>query len=210
MGGTVVVVGATVVVVGVVVAAAVDFAVLPAHPLTSTTSTTVMARRAVERLVLAGMRRPPPALQRGEGRVPGATWCDRRAGVEPVRGDGAAASATSSDDAPCPTGWGSGSLASRSAVLAWNATPCLAVEKEANVELVPAPPGTGQPLTTQPGQLEPTGRVRRSHPTAAAGLGSCQRGKWSLRTGRTCGRAGDHRCQARARFVLAAVPSSCP
>jgi hypothetical protein len=32
---------------------------------------------------------------------------------------------------------GSGSLASRSAVFAWNATPCLAVEKEANVEVVP-------------------------------------------------------------------------
>src|SRR6266545_2855115 len=29
--------------------------------------------------------------------------------------------------------------------------------------------------------------------------GACQRGKWSLRTGLTCGRAGDHRCQARAR-----------
>jgi hypothetical protein len=67
----VVVVGATVVVVGVVLAdSAVDFAFLPAHPLTSRTSRTVTARRAVERLVMAGMRKPPPALQRGEGRVP--------------------------------------------------------------------------------------------------------------------------------------------
>jgi hypothetical protein len=52
-------------------------------------------------------------------------------------GDGAAAAATSCDDAPCPTGRGSGSLASRSAILAPNLTPWLGFEKAANAELVP-------------------------------------------------------------------------
>jgi hypothetical protein len=63
--------------------------------------------------------------------------CDWRAGSEP--GDGAAATATSFDDAPCPTGRGSGSLASRSAVLTANVTPCLgSVENATNADVVMA------------------------------------------------------------------------
>src|SRR6266571_3046447 len=103
----------------------------------------VSPRVAVLRLVMAGTGKPPPAVRRGEGRVPRDVMCARRAGVQPAR-DGAAAAATSSDDAPCPTGRGSGSLASRSAVLAGNATPCLVVEKEANVEVIPGFRGIGR------------------------------------------------------------------
>jgi hypothetical protein len=69
----------------------------------SRAQTTATAKRAAERLVLAGMRRPPPALQRGEGRAPR----DVLLIGEPASsqaGDGAAATATSSDDAPCPPG----------------------------------------------------------------------------------------------------------
>jgi hypothetical protein len=134
-GETVLVVGATVLVVVPGVDAAVEVAVLPAHPPTSRTSRTVAARRAVERLLVAGLRKP---LQRcNAARVA----CQARLGVDgelarASQGTGAAAAATSSDDTPCPARWGSGSLASRSAVLAWKATPCLAVGKEANVEVV--------------------------------------------------------------------------
>src|SRR5215212_6458620 len=69
-GGTVVVVGATVVLV-VDWPAAVESSLWPAHPPTSATSRTIATRRAAaDRRVPAGMRKPPPALRRGEGRVP--------------------------------------------------------------------------------------------------------------------------------------------
>jgi hypothetical protein len=68
--------------------------------------------------------------------VPRDVMLYQQVGVEPAKGTAAAAAATSCDDAPCPTGRGSGSLASRSAVLARNATPCLAVEKAENRKVV--------------------------------------------------------------------------
>ena len=120
MGGTVVAVGATVVLVVMDSGVAVDVVVSPAHPPTSTTSRTVTARRAAKRQVLGGMRRLTSALHRGEGHVPRDMLSISELTIA-SRGDGAAARATSSGDAPCPTGRGSrGFLASRSAVLAVN------------------------------------------------------------------------------------------
>src|SRR6266508_482876 len=57
---------------------------------------------AALRLVMAGTGKPPPAVQRGEGRAPRDMVCS--AGWRGTSsGAGAAAPATSSDDAPCPT-----------------------------------------------------------------------------------------------------------
>jgi hypothetical protein len=117
--------------------AAVESSLWPAHPPASATSRTIATRRAADRRVPAGMRKPPPALRRGEGRVP--TRCAVLGKLAASQGDGAAATATSFDDAPCPTGRGSGSLASRSAVLTANITPTLvAVENATNADVVMA------------------------------------------------------------------------
>src|SRR5829696_3313025 len=101
-GGTVVVVGATVVLV-VDWPTAVESSLWPAHPPASATSRTIATRRAADRRVPAGMRKPPPALRRGEGRVPRDVLC-LASWQQASQGDGAAATATSFDDAPCPTG----------------------------------------------------------------------------------------------------------
>jgi hypothetical protein len=69
MGGAVVVVGAVEVLVAAGWDAAVEVSPWPPQAATSRAQTTATAKRAAERLVLAGMRRPPPALQRGEDRV---------------------------------------------------------------------------------------------------------------------------------------------
>src|SRR6266508_635344 len=112
-GGLVVVVGSTVVAVAVVVGedAAVVAAFLPAQPASSRATTTTAAREWERRRVGAGMGEPP--FQRGNAaRAAGhATWCSaiwRAASY----GDGAAAMATSCDDAPCPgLGIGIGAVA---------------------------------------------------------------------------------------------------
>src|SRR5919109_212137 len=66
----------------------------------------------------AATARVAPALQPGEGRMPRDMLWNRRAGGEPVKGTGPQLQRPPPDDGPCPTGGGSGSLASRSAVLA--------------------------------------------------------------------------------------------
>jgi hypothetical protein len=72
MGRTVGVVGAAVALVVVAGDVAVEVAVSPSppHPTANRTSRTVPVSPAAQRLVLAGMGRSPPALHRGEGRVP--------------------------------------------------------------------------------------------------------------------------------------------
>jgi hypothetical protein len=125
----VVVVGATVVLV-VAWPEAVDSFDWPPHPLISRTSRTGTARRATERQWLAGMRMLPPARHRGEGRVSRDVMEIGELTSNQSGGDGAAATATSFDDAPCPTGRGRGSLASRSTVLTANTTRRLASRRE--------------------------------------------------------------------------------
>lgn len=101
----VVVVAANGVVLGV--DAAVEVAFFPLHPVTSRAHRAATVRRAARRLVTAGMGSLPPAVQPGRGRVPRDVVCARQAGVRPVQG-AAAATATSSDDAPCLIGRDSG------------------------------------------------------------------------------------------------------
>jgi hypothetical protein len=97
------------------------------------------ARLTGERRVLAGMRRPLPARQRGEGRAARDVLCDRLAGVEPALGAGAAAAATSCDDAPCPTGRAAApSRRGPQSSLRTLHLASLSVENETNGELVPS------------------------------------------------------------------------